>query len=645
MKKFILAIIAIAAGSLAAMAQDKVSINSVKLQPDAMKSIPLELINEKAYTAFQMDVVLPEGITLANDSAVSLSPNRAHSSHFVDYNEIANGVVRIIAYSTEKAVFQGNSGELLYLSLKADKGMALGVCELKVVDITFTEANAVDNLFEDVATQINVILSYSVEASSADEKMGTVTLVGGGDSVEHGTSVTATATAVLGYEFVNWTMDGEVVSTDNPYVFKVEKDVTIVANFTAKMYELKYVVDGAVIKIDTIAFGDAVTPLAEPVKEGYIFSGWSEIPQTMPAEDVIVTGTFIFDYNTDAYKRLNGQIAELQETLDAAKETINKECKNVAEQFTEQTASIQNSINALTADVKAKYDAIELTADSKIESASIVAAIEKLIVDAKAAQQAYEAEQAKIAANEAAYKKLTQEIADLQNSLDAAKNIIDTECKDVAAQFIEQIANIQSNINAMSADIKAKYDAMELTADSNIDTASVVAAIEKLIVDAKAAQQAYESEQAKIAANEAAYKKLTEQLVELQTSLDSVVAYIDAECKDVAADYAVDIDSIQSVINALQSDIGAKYANVELTAESTIYTADIVAAIETMKEDATEAQKKYEETVGIHGTNANGAKVKAIYSLDGKKVSNFNSNQMYILEYSDGRKVKTIVKK
>ena len=29
-----------------------------------------------------------------------------------------------------------------------------------------------------------------------------------------------------------------------------------------------------------------------PMKEGYTFSGWSEIPETMPAQDVTVTGSF-----------------------------------------------------------------------------------------------------------------------------------------------------------------------------------------------------------------------------------------------------------------------------------------------------------------------------------------------------------------
>jgi hypothetical protein len=32
----------------------------------------------------------------------------------------------------------------------------------------------------------------------------------------------------------------------------------------------------------------------EPSKDSYSFSGWSEIPSTMPAEDVTITGYFTF---------------------------------------------------------------------------------------------------------------------------------------------------------------------------------------------------------------------------------------------------------------------------------------------------------------------------------------------------------------
>ena len=61
---------------------------------------------------------------------------------------------------------------------------------------------------------------------------------------------------------------------------------------TAYQYNLTYLVDGEVYKTYTINKGDIITPEPTPTKETYVFSGWSEIPETMPDHDVIVTGTF-----------------------------------------------------------------------------------------------------------------------------------------------------------------------------------------------------------------------------------------------------------------------------------------------------------------------------------------------------------------
>ena len=58
------------------------------------------------------------------------------------------------------------------------------------------------------------------------------------------------------------------------------------------IYILMYVVDGEEYKRYSLQEGDAIIPEKEPIKEGYTFSGWSEIPETMPAHDVTVTGTF-----------------------------------------------------------------------------------------------------------------------------------------------------------------------------------------------------------------------------------------------------------------------------------------------------------------------------------------------------------------
>ena len=55
---------------------------------------------------------------------------------------------------------------------------------------------------------------------------------------------------------------------------------------------LIYMIDDEVYKLYEIEEGEIITPELIPIKEGYTFSGWSEIPTTMPAKDVTVTGTF-----------------------------------------------------------------------------------------------------------------------------------------------------------------------------------------------------------------------------------------------------------------------------------------------------------------------------------------------------------------
>jgi hypothetical protein len=45
----------------------------------------------------------------------------------------------------------------------------------------------------------------------------------------------------------------------------------------------------------TVEYGTAIMLKDAPIKEGYIFSGWNEVPETMPAMDIVVTGHFEAD--------------------------------------------------------------------------------------------------------------------------------------------------------------------------------------------------------------------------------------------------------------------------------------------------------------------------------------------------------------
>ena len=117
-----------------------------------------------------------------------------------------------------------------------------------------------------------------------------------------------------GYVFSGWGNEPTIMPAN---------DVTVTGNFTLESYKLIYMVDNEVYKAIDVAYGTSITPIDSPTKEGSTFSGWSEIPSTMPAHDVIVTGaftigqyklTYVIDGETYKVYNLNYDTAIIPET-------------------------------------------------------------------------------------------------------------------------------------------------------------------------------------------------------------------------------------------------------------------------------------------------------------------------------------------
>lgn len=103
-------------------------------------------------------------------------------------------------------------------------------------------------------------------------------------SVEYGTALTPIAAPTKeGHTFSGWS---EILATMPAH------NVTITGSFIVNKYKLTYKVDGEVYKTFSIDYGTTLTPIAAPTKEGHTFSGWNGLPATMPARDVTVTGSF-----------------------------------------------------------------------------------------------------------------------------------------------------------------------------------------------------------------------------------------------------------------------------------------------------------------------------------------------------------------
>ena len=66
-----------------------------------------------------------------------------------------------------------------------------------------------------------------------------------------------------------------------------------------KKFCVNYYIDGEFYAVDSVKHCDTIILREEPIKEGYTFSGWSEVPETMPAHDVEIYGNFFLSSAVD----------------------------------------------------------------------------------------------------------------------------------------------------------------------------------------------------------------------------------------------------------------------------------------------------------------------------------------------------------
>ena len=95
-----------------------------------------------------------------------------------------------------------------------------------------------------------------------------------------------------GHTFSGWSNVPETMPAE---------DIVISGSFTVNSYTITYMADGETYQTQQVKYGADVEPIAEPEKEGYTFSGWSNVPETMPAEDIVIEGWFVEDETSVDY--------------------------------------------------------------------------------------------------------------------------------------------------------------------------------------------------------------------------------------------------------------------------------------------------------------------------------------------------------
>lgn len=246
------------------------------------------------FISFQFDVELPNGLTL---QSITNTPSADRlSGYTVESVQLANNNVRVAAYNQ-------SSSSMISTSQTATRLLTLHITSSSIVSTgSFTIKNNLftkDNFQEIILPPATAPINH--ETPDPEHVDYTITFdTDGGNTIAPitqpgNTPVTAPSVPTkTGYTFVGW--DKQI-----PSIMPTE-NITIKALWTINNYTITYMLDGKQYKQVRVQYNSDITPEEAPTKTGYTFSGWSAIPSVMPARDVEVTGTFTVNKYTLTYK-------------------------------------------------------------------------------------------------------------------------------------------------------------------------------------------------------------------------------------------------------------------------------------------------------------------------------------------------------
>ena len=133
------------------------------------------------------------------------------------------------------------------------------------------------------------VRSYNITVAASPDAGGTVS---GGGTFNYGASCTVHATPNTGYNFINWTENGNPVSTSADYTFTVEGNRNLVAVFDLGSFVITAITDpvngGNITGTGSYNYGETCTLSIEPY-DNYTFVNWTE-----NGTEVSIAPTFSF---------------------------------------------------------------------------------------------------------------------------------------------------------------------------------------------------------------------------------------------------------------------------------------------------------------------------------------------------------------
>ena len=152
---------------------DRFYIEDITINGGETQMLSIQLDNAQQYTAFQMDIKLPAGLTVeheGDDYYFDLT-SRKGRDHTIESHMRPDGTIRVVAYSLGVKPISGTNGSLVTFNVIADNGFK-GAATIEMKNILFTTADGEEFLMADEVCHVNgtggdIIITGDVDGNGA----------------------------------------------------------------------------------------------------------------------------------------------------------------------------------------------------------------------------------------------------------------------------------------------------------------------------------------------------------------------------------------------------------------------------------------------------------------------------------------------
>ena len=254
-----------------------------------------------------------------NDCLWKIDPNTGEMAQIITVDwDIANEQDMAIDRATNTVYWAANNATnntypLFKVNLSNNTLETLCYYPTPMAAFAFCDFSSVQGNGESEIVWSNIVeKSIHIFASANPMEGGTVD---GAGAYDYGATATLTATANIGYTFVNWTCSGMEVSTEPTYTFTVTESASYVANFSLNSYQITASANpaagGTVTGADTYNYGTSAT-LTATENTGYTFVNW-----TCNEVEVSTEPTYTFTVTESASYVANFSLNSYQVTVSA----------------------------------------------------------------------------------------------------------------------------------------------------------------------------------------------------------------------------------------------------------------------------------------------------------------------------------------